>query len=160
MSLITGPTTIQVGADIRASHKQAGHVKDWVKRHNHEDSRLTELLSVPRHGDHTIEDDPSDTELNNNEHSVLIRSKRGWRAEMESWICGAREEGEEESGPSDKELGTAMYGAACSKWLPRSLSLLFGGRKETDVEAQSRRARRQEILTLDRAGVVDGTAGR
>ena len=40
-----------------------------------------------------------------------------------------------------------MYGRQRSKWLPRSLELLFGGRKEVDVDEQLRRVSRRQAYT-------------
>ena len=49
---------------------------------------------------------------------------------------------------SDGEgLGNVMYGHQWSKWLPRSLELLFGGQKEVDVDEQLRRVCQQEGYT-------------
>jgi hypothetical protein len=39
------------------------------------------------------------------------------------------------------------YGHQQSKWLPRSLELLFAGRKETDVDKQLRCIRRRQAYT-------------
>ena len=63
---------------------------------------------------------------------------------MMKWV----EEEQARSDDSDGEgLGNVMYGRQRSKWLPRSLELLFGGRKETDVDEQMKRVRRRQAYT-------------
>ncbi|KAF8903073.1 hypothetical protein CPB84DRAFT_1845912 [Gymnopilus junonius] len=52
-----------------------------------------------------------------------------------------------DSDSDDEELSTAMYGRGRSKWLPRSLDLLFGGRKELSVDEQARWLRRRNAYT-------------
>jgi len=47
-----------------------------------------------------------------------------------------------DSDSDDEELANSMYGRQRSRWLPRSLELLFGGRKEVDVDEQLRRVSR------------------
>ena len=52
-----------------------------------------------------------------------------------------------EADSDNKELGNAMYGCQQSKWLPRSLELLFGGQKEVDMDEQWKQASRQQVYT-------------
>ena len=44
-------------------------------------------------------------------------------------------------------MANAAYGRQRSKLLPRSLDLLFSGRKEVDIDQQMRRLRRQQAHT-------------
>ena len=69
---------------------------------------------------------------------------------MAKWVeetkrTNALDDSELES--DDEMLTTAMYGQKRSKWLPRSLNLLFGGQKVTDSEKQMQRIRRQQTYT-------------
>jgi hypothetical protein len=68
----------------------------------------------------------------------LVKSCEGWRKEMAKWVQDKRVRNNLDS--DDEELGNAMYGHQRSKWLPRSLELLFGGRKEADIDEQLKRA--------------------
>ena len=52
-----------------------------------------------------------------------------------------------DSDSDDEELANAMYGRQRSRWLPRSLELLFGGRKEVDVDEQLRQVSRRQAYT-------------
>ena len=62
--------------------------------------------------------------------------------------CRNGEEEQAQSDDSDGEgLGNVMYGRQQSKWLPRSLELLFGDQKEVDVDEQLRRVRWREAYT-------------
>jgi len=56
--------------------------------------------------------------------------------EMAKWVQEERVHSNSDS--DDEELANAMYGRQRSRWLPRSLELLFGGRKEVDVDEQLR----------------------
>jgi hypothetical protein len=47
----------------------------------------------------------------------------------------------------EEELMNVAYGRQRSKWLPRSLELLFAGRKESDVDEQLRKTRRRQAYT-------------
>ena len=77
--------------------------------------------------------------------SGLVKSRDGWRKEMRKWVQEERARSDADS--DGEELGSAMYGRQRSKWLPRSLELLFGGQKEVDVDEQLRRVRRREAYT-------------
>ena len=46
-----------------------------------------------------------------------------------------------------EELGNATYGCQWSKWLPRSLELLFGGQKEVAMDEQLRQAAQWQTYT-------------
>lgn len=72
-------------------------------------------------------------------------SREGWRKEMARWV---QQEQERSDGSDDhKELLNITYGRQRSKWLPRSLELLFAGRRESDVDEQLRRTRRRQAYT-------------
>ena len=60
--------------------------------------------------------------------------------EMAKWV--QEEHVHSDSDSDDEELANSMYGRQRSRWLPRSLELLFGGRKEVDVDEQLRRVSR------------------
>ncbi|KAG6884907.1 hypothetical protein C0995_009762, partial [Termitomyces sp. Mi166 len=62
--------------------------------------------------------------------------------EMAKWV--EKKQGEESN---DEDLADAMYGRQRSKWLPRSLDLLFSGRKETDIDQQIRRMHQRAAHT-------------
>ena len=71
---------------------------------------------------------------------LLVKSHDGWRKEMTRWVQEEWAHSDSHNSDSDGEgLGNVMYGHQWSKWLPRSLELLFGGRKEVDVDEQLRR---------------------
>jgi len=135
-----------VGADIRSSQKEAGLVEERKKRKNHEGNKVTELLKVPRYAD-VLEGgaDMDEDEGGPRTQSALVRSREGWRKEMARWV--QEEQGRSEDSDDDKELLNVAYGRQRSKWLPRSLELLFAGRKESDVDEQLRRTRRQQAYT-------------
>ncbi|KAG6850486.1 hypothetical protein C0991_010339 [Blastosporella zonata] len=60
------------------------------------------------------------------------------------FISGVKQNGSDFD-KSDDELANVMYSCKQLKWLPRSLELLFGGSKETDVDEQLRH--RQQVYT-------------
>ena len=141
---------MQVGADIRTSQKEAGLVEDRTKWQNHEKARVAELLAVPRYAD-LLEDaaagETSKIEEQSKQplasESGLVKSREGWRKEMAKWV----QEEQERSDDDSDELANKAYGHKRSKWLPRSLDLLFAGRKEADVDQQMQRVRRQQAYT-------------
>lgn len=63
---------------------------------------------------------------------------------MAKWV---QEERAQSDSDDDEELGNITYGRQRSKWLPRSLELLFGGRKEIGVDKQMKRVCRQQAYT-------------
>jgi hypothetical protein len=129
-------------SNIRASHKAEGLIGERGKRENHEKSKLGELLAVPRYADLLEDAGEADRECDEEPaQSILVKSREGWRKEMAKWIQQEREQEDSEDGD---DVADTVYGRARSKWLPRSLDLLFGGRKESDVDQQPRRARRQQ----------------
>ena len=64
---------------------------------------------------------------------------------MAKWAEKEQERSDGED--SNDELGDATYGRQRSKWLPRTLELLFGGRKEVSGDEQKRRAHRRQAHT-------------
>lgn len=138
---------LQVGADIRTSHKEAGFIQERTKRQNHDDSTVSQLLTVPRYAD-LLEDDADLSEndnLSNSEpQSGLVKSRAGWRKEMAKWV---QDEQERSDDSDNDDLGNVAYGRQRSKWLPRSLELLFGRQKESDIDEQLRRTRRRQAYT-------------
>ena len=101
-----------------------------------------ELLAVPRYADLLEEDVREEEGL----QSALVKSRDGWRKEMTKWVQDEHRRGTD-SDSDGEELRNVMYGRQRSKWLPRSLELLFGGRKDVDIDEQLRRVRRREAYT-------------
>ncbi|KAG6867626.1 hypothetical protein C0993_000399 [Termitomyces sp. T159_Od127] len=116
-----------------------------AKRQNHEKEKAAELLVVPRYADLLEESGEGNEQDGADEsRSSLVKSGKDWRKEMAKWV---RKEQEQSDDESNDDLLDAVYGRQRSKWLPRSLGLLFGGRKETEVDEQVRRARRRQAYT-------------
>ncbi|KAF8878171.1 ribonuclease H-like domain-containing protein [Gymnopilus junonius] len=142
----------KVGASIRASHKEEGLVEDHEKRKNHKDSKLGELLVVPRYAD-LLEEDEGDAADNQSiggepqDKSGLVKTQAGWRKEMSKWVQKEREEDLDLDSTIAESVANAVYGRNRSRWLPRSLELLFGGRKEIDKDEQRRRDHRRTAYT-------------
>ncbi|KAF8954336.1 hypothetical protein BDZ97DRAFT_1865985 [Flammula alnicola] len=134
----------KVGADIRASQKEAGFVADRSKRQNHENDKVPELLHVPWYSDLAVDTDTSeDDDRPSKPQSMLIKSRVGWRKEMAKWVRVKQERSDND----EDELSNVAYGHQRSKWLPRSLDLLFGGWKEMDIDVQMRWIRRRDTFT-------------
>jgi hypothetical protein len=135
----------QVGADIRTSQMEAGYIHERGKRKNHDDTNVADLLTVPRYADLLEEDTHSadGVEGSSKPQSGLVKSRDGWREEMAKWV----QEERAHTDSDDEELGNATYGRQRSRWLPKSLELLFGGRKEVDVDEQLRRVSRRQAYT-------------
>jgi len=137
---------IQVGADICAVQREAGLVENCEKRQNHDKTKVSELLTVPRYADlvkehaETSEEEPDHGKT----RSGLIKSREGWWKAMKKWV-----EEERDRSDDDGELANVVYGRQWSKWLPRSLDLLFSGRKETDIDEQLRRAWQWQAYTQE-----------
>ena len=72
--------------------------------------------------------------------SGLVKLRAGWQKEMAKWVVDeqARSDDSDSDDPED-----ATSRRQCSKWLPRSLELLFGGQKETSTDKKMRRAHRR-----------------
>jgi hypothetical protein len=137
--ILTSCTGLQVGADIRQSQKEAGLVEERTKWKNHDPTGISQLLAVPWYAD-LLEDDAeasaNDKEPNPKPRSGLVKSRAGWRREMANWV----QDEQMRSDDSDSDdLGDAT--STCqrhSKWLPRSLALLFGKEKEVSTDEQTR----------------------
>jgi hypothetical protein len=114
------------------SQKEARFVEDWTKCQNHEKTNIAELLTVPRYVDVMDEDgDASEDKVASaTPQSGLVKSCTAWWNEMAKWV----QEEQDRSDDDDEDLADVMYSCQCSKWLPRSLDLLFGGQKETDID--------------------------
>ncbi|KAF8164788.1 ribonuclease H-like domain-containing protein [Crassisporium funariophilum] len=144
----------KVGADIRASHKEAGFLEERGKRKNHDEAKAANLLAVPCYADLLEEETSSsdEEEAVSKTRSGLVRSRDGWQKEMAKWVqkeqkrSDRSDEGEDDNS-DDNMLQDAMYGRQRSKWLPRSLDLLFGGRKESDVDEHLRRSNRRQAYS-------------
>ncbi|KAF8993152.1 ribonuclease H-like domain-containing protein [Cyathus striatus] len=136
----------KVGAHIRESHKEAGFSKDHAKRANHKTEKVAELLAVPCYADllETVEDGSSDQQSEGCQ-PVLVRSCKDWRVAMQKWI--QRERDDLETDEDFEEDLAVLYGERRSKWLLRSLELLFSGRREVDEQEQEQRSRRQQVYT-------------
>jgi len=74
----------------------------------------------------------------------LVKSRVGWRTEMAKWV---QEEQARSDDSGDDDLADVTYGCQRSKWLPRSLDLLFGSQKETSIDEQLRRAHWRQAFT-------------
>ncbi|KAG6888520.1 hypothetical protein C0992_008318 [Termitomyces sp. T32_za158] len=138
----------KVGANIRASQKNSGLVEDREKRQNHKQKKAAELLAVPRYADLVEEggDDGDEKDGTGESKSSLVKSSQGWRKEMAKWVCKEQQQSNNEL---DDGLLDTVYGRQRSKWLPRSLDLLFGGQKEadSDMDEQMRRVKRRHAYT-------------
>ncbi|TFK58634.1 hypothetical protein BDN72DRAFT_781827 [Pluteus cervinus] len=138
----------KVGADIRSSQKDAGLVDERVKRTNHDQSKLTTLLEVPRYAD-LLEDgeDSSGGEAESTAEEAtkpkIVKSRAAWRKEMAKWI---REEQERDSDDED-EIANVTYGRKRSKWLPKTLEILFAGQTESDVNEKEKRRQRRNAYS-------------
>jgi hypothetical protein len=123
---------------------EAGYIHEHEKRKNHDDTNVADLLTVPRYADLLEEVACSADEADGSSKPQLglVKSRDGWRREMEKWV---QEERMYDS--DDEELANTTYGRQRSRWLPRSLELLFRGRKEVDVDGQLRRVSRWQAYT-------------
>ncbi|KAF8910219.1 hypothetical protein CPB84DRAFT_1812890 [Gymnopilus junonius] len=111
----------KVSASIRASHKEEGLIEDCKKRKNHKDSKLGELLVVLHYADLLEEDEVMTSQAGEN--------SGGWRKEMLKWVQKEHEEDLDLDSTIAESVANAAYGRNWSRWLPRSLELLFGGVK-------------------------------
>ncbi|KAL0566914.1 hypothetical protein V5O48_015079 [Marasmius crinis-equi] len=128
-----------IGAEIRDKQKEDGYIKERGKRQHHNDNK--ELLPVPRF-DLSVDNDNN----NPNDQPLSIRTKQGWREEMVKWIKEERER--DSSDEAEQEARNTAYGGQRrSKWLPRSLELLFGDAPQPEVDDQSRVIRRRTAYT-------------
>jgi hypothetical protein len=118
-------------------------------------NKVAELLKVPQYADLSDDDNDADANEDGEELSVsqsgLVKSCEGWRKEMAKWVQEeqARSELSDSVDDSDEEeqLWNVTYGQQRSKWLPRSLKLLFTGCKESEINEQLRHTCRQQAYT-------------
>ncbi|KAF8230460.1 hypothetical protein L208DRAFT_1378509 [Tricholoma matsutake] len=122
----------KVGADIHTSQKEARLIEDHMKCHNHDKEIVAELLMVPWYAD-VLEEygDQSKDET--------------WQKEMARWVQEEQDQGDDD----DDNFADIIYGHQHLKWLPQSLELLFGGRKDTDIDEQ--KAHTEEARLIDDA---------
>jgi hypothetical protein len=127
---------------------ETGYIKERDKRKNHDEASITDLLAVPRYADLLEEEAHTSGEEDglSKRRSALIKTRKGWRKEMSKWVQEERVRSDD-SDSDGEEMGNATYGRQRSKWLPRSLELLFGGQKEVAVDEQLRRAARRQAYT-------------
>ena len=130
------------------TYKTAGFVGDRAHRKNHDQTKVAQLLAVPRYAD-LLDDDATgeneEEQLNRpKQQPALVKSRAGWRKEMAKWFT---EEQARSDNSDDDDLANVTYGRQHSKWLPRSLELLFGGQKVTSIDEQVRRAHRRQAFT-------------
>ena len=64
---------------------------------------------------------------------------------MSLWIQKERKQDTE----FDEEMANTTYGHRRSKCLPRSLDLLFGSQKETDIDERMRQSQRWQVYTVE-----------
>jgi hypothetical protein len=119
-------------------------------RKNHDEAKVAELLAVPRYADLLEEEANSSDEEEAGVLKVqsgLVKSREGWRKEMAKWVQMEQEHNNDSDDSDDDELRNAVYGHRQSKWLPRSLELLFGGRKESNIDEQLRQGLRKQAYS-------------
>ena len=141
--------SLQVGADIQQSQKEAGLIEEWTKCKNHDPTGISQLLAVPWYAD--LLEDGTDVSENEEEPvlkpwSGLVKLGAGWCKEMAKWV---QDEQARSDDSDSNDLGDAATRRQCSKWLPRSLALLFGGEKERSTDEQARWARQHQAYTKE-----------
>ena len=138
---------IQIGASIRAEHINTGLSKPRQKRKNHDSEHVDTLPSVPRYADLLLEDSGPEDSLpdqdgpnssSSSSRSVLVASGTSWRREMKKWMEDERE--------NDKNDGHQQGHATRTRWLPRSLVLLFGGTATRPIRQPRRDFTRETLL--------------
>lgn len=146
-NLLSDTPPIQIGASLRESHKDSGFVGERVKRKNHDEEKLGEMLVVPQYDDLPLGDEAEDSgdeeTTGSPTKSALVKSRAQWRKEMAKWVQSEQETDEGE----DEHTSTPATTQRPKKWLPRSLDLLFGGRPETTSEQQALNLHRQKAYT-------------
>ena len=98
-------------------------------------------------------DEAEDEEHSGHRPSALINSKEKWRKEMAKWVQDERaldtDIEDSQDGPTSMAhiLQNRQPRRSGTKWLPRSLDLLFAGRKDVDIDVQIQRIRKQTAYT-------------
>ncbi|KAJ7206663.1 ribonuclease H-like domain-containing protein [Mycena pura] len=138
----------KVGAVIRAENMAAGLTTAREPRKNHDDSRVAELIAVPKYADILENEDPADDNTAERVSSRLVNSRAAWRKLFTSWAVSARQEEMEAEEDEEESAMTVPHTASRKKWLPRSLSLLFGGKiqKEPETRRPRKAFNREELL--------------
>ena len=105
---------LQVGADIRSSHKEAGFVKERAKRQNHEQNKVAELLKVLWYADLLEDHNDADTNGDGKELTVpqsgLMKSYKGWRKEMAKWVQEEQARSNNVDSDEEEQLQNITYG--------------------------------------------------
>jgi hypothetical protein len=66
---------------------------------------------------------------------------------MAKWVQEEQAKSDGVDSDDEEQLRNITYGRRRSKWLPRTLELLFAGRKESDIGEQLRHTRRRQAYT-------------
>jgi hypothetical protein len=141
---------LKIGANIRSEHIANRLVEARDKRKNHSEDNVSALLAVPRYADVLDGGEGSENEEGSTQgpRSTLVHSAESWRQVMQKWI-------EEEREISERDPDTDQDTERRSKpWLPRSLSLLFGGKVAQPLGRRKRQpfdeeARMMELLAAE-----------
>ncbi|CAK5266666.1 unnamed protein product [Mycena citricolor] len=132
----------KVTADLRTRQEEDGLRGKRKARHNHEDDRVSELISVPRYADalEMANDQPPTTNDNHEQesHRVVVNSAKDWRRAHIQWMVAARDIDGEDDGAEMARI-TNSFGTATARWLPRSLDKLFGDTAKRPIAVQRRR---------------------
>ena len=64
---------------------------------------------------------------------LLVKSHAAWQKEMAKWVQGEQVRSDY---LDDDDLGGVTYRHQRSKWLPRSLELLFGGLVDEELDEE------------------------
>ncbi|KAJ6481303.1 ribonuclease H-like domain-containing protein [Mycena vitilis] len=122
---------------IREENLAAGLIHARAPRTVHDPTKVAGLMSVPRYADALEDDGDEDDGGDGSRPSKLVKTAATWRVELERWIGEALvEEDDESDGAGSRAvpiLPQKAPGKAKSKFLPRSLALLFGGKVKNPV---------------------------
>ncbi len=114
----------QVGADIRTDHIQSGLAEPREKRELHSHERVAKLLSVPRYA-YVLDEGEGD----DGDGPVLVKTASQWRRVMAKWIEDEQDTLTDKDDDDKPPHSTAPTRTKQTKWLPKPLSVLFGGHK-------------------------------
>ncbi|KAK7000819.1 hypothetical protein R3P38DRAFT_3053234 [Favolaschia claudopus] len=104
---------------IRQEQKAEGLTDERTKRKNHEDSRVQQLLTVPRYAD-AILSDTDDSENEGGRRSAEIR-------ELDAAVSDPEEDDDDEELPPSVPLPAPGRRRTQRSWFPTTLASLFGG---------------------------------
>ncbi|KAJ7202919.1 ribonuclease H-like domain-containing protein [Mycena pura] len=146
---------------IHDEQKAEGLVEDRAGRKNHADSRVQELLSVPRYAD-AILSDTDDSDNEGEKKSVVVRTSAAWRKQVAEWQAEVQEldrvsddlsdvdraEDDDEDLPPNIPIPPpnavpAGRGRAPRSWFPTTLATLFGGVIDNPITL----ARREKVVS-------------